>query len=184
MPRIATLLLAQLIFALSASVATASDLWLHVRVEDHGGRPENVSVNVPLSLVESLLPLIEIDELQNGRLRLDDMDIEGLDLPELLNALRDAPDADYVRVQGDGEEVRVAKEDGYVLIDVDEDRGDHVRVRIPLDVVEAMMQGGNDEIDILAGLRALANHVGEDLVVVEGRDESIRVWIDAHPEGL
>jgi hypothetical protein len=183
MTRIATLLLAQLIFVFSASVAAASDLWLHVRVQDHGGRPENVSVNVPLSLVESLLPMIEVDELRDGRLRLDDLEVEGFDLRELMSALRDAPDADYVRVQGVDEEVRVSKENGYVLVNVDEQHGDRVRVRIPLDVVEAMLQGPDDELDILAGLRALSAHVGEDLVVVEGRHESVRIWIDADPEG-
>jgi len=183
MKRTASLLALVLLLALPTSVARASDLWLHVRVEDHGSRPEHVNVNVPLSLVESLLPLIEVDELQDGRLHLDDLDVEGLDLRELLDALRDAPDADYVRVQGDDEDVRVAKENGYLLVNVDETRGDRVRIRVPLDVVEAMLQGPDDTVDLMAGLRALAGHVGEDLVVVEGRDESVRVWIDANPEG-
>ena len=144
--------------------------------------PEGILVEE--SLVETLLPMVQADELQNGKLRLDDLEVGGFDLHELMSALRDAPDADYVRVQGEGEEVRVSKENGYVLVNVDEEYGDRIRVRIPLDVVEAMLQGSDDEIDILAGLRALSSHVGEDLVVVEGRNESIRVWIDNDPEGM
>jgi len=183
MKRTATLLALILVVALPATAASASDLLLHVRVEDHGSRPEHVNVNVPLSLIESLLPLIEVDELRDGRLYLDDIDMEGLDLRGLLDALRDAPDADYVRVHSDDEEIRVSKDNGYLLVNVDEVDGERVRIRVPLDVVEAMLQGPDNEIDLLAGLRALAGHVGEDLVVVEGPDESVRIWIDANPEG-
>ena len=65
--------------ALAASIAlifpfqslVAGERWLHVRVEEGGARGETVSVNVPLSVVESMLPLIHIEELEGGKLNLD-----------------------------------------------------------------------------------------------------------------
>jgi hypothetical protein len=182
MKRSVMLVAVVLVLALSVG-ATAADQWLHIRVEDRGSRPEHVSVNIPLDLVEAILPMVEIDEFRQGRIHLPAEEFEGLDLHELLVALRDAPDADYVRVQSDDETVRVAKEGGYLIVRVDEDRGDRVRIRIPLAVIDAMLQGNEDELDLVAGLRALAQFEGEDLLVVEGDDESVRVWIDSSAEG-
>jgi hypothetical protein len=76
----------------------------------------------------------------------------------------------------------VAKENGYLVVRVDERRGDKVRLRIPLDVIEAMLGGGNGELDLIAGLRALAEFE-EDVLVVESDHESVRVWIDSSPDG-
>ena len=172
-----------LVLVLVVGSASASGSWLHVRVEYHGSRPEHVSINVPLDLVEAILPMIEVDELRHGRLHVHASELEGLDLRELLTALRDAPDAEYVKVQSDDETVRVAKENGYLIVRVDEQRGDRVRIKIPLDVVEAMLTGNGDELDLIAGLRALAAHEGEDLVLVESDHESVRIWIDSNAEG-
>ena len=167
------------------NLADASDRWLHVRVEDTAsGGEESVAVNIPLQLVEAILPAIETDELKGGRFGWDPGEIEGIDLRQILQALRDAPDADYVTVKDHGESVRVAKEDGFLLVRVDEDQGDHVRVRLPLAVVEALL-GSHDEgsIDLVAGLRALGEYDGGDLVTVESDDESVRIWIDSSQTG-
>jgi len=58
-----------------------------------------------------------------------------------------------------------------------------VRVRFPLDVVDALLSGGENELDLIAALDALADHGGGDLVTVESDDESIRVWIDTDADG-
>jgi len=180
MKRIFLLSLITLLLASTLSFAGSDGRWLHVRVDEGGSNGEKVNVNIPLSLVEAILPAIEIDELNHGRIRIDDGDLNGLDLQELLEALRDAPDADYVTVQSDDENVRVSKEDGFLLVRVDEEHGDHVRVRLPLDVVDAMLGAGDGEIDILAGLQALADYDGGDLITVESDDSSVRVWIDSN----
>ena len=54
---------------LTMSATVAADKWLHVHVEEAGG--ETVNVNIPLSIVESMLPHIAVDELQNGKLQID-----------------------------------------------------------------------------------------------------------------
>ena len=165
-----------------AGTAAASDRWLHVRVESHDSRGDNVSVNVPLGLIEAILPTINIDEFRHGKLHLDEIDLEGFDLREVLSALRDAPDADFVRVTNDDETVRVAKEDGYLVVRVDEQRGDKVRLKIPLEVIEAMLGGDDNELDLMAGLRVLSDFQ-EDVLVVESDNQSVRVWIDSNSDG-
>ncbi len=170
---------------LSLSSAAAAEKWLHVRVEENGSRGERVSVNVPLELVERMLPLISIDELQHGKLDLDDH-LEGIDLRELAAALRDAPDADFVTVEREDENVRVSKEGEFLVVRVQE-QGRHsdekVRVRIPLAVVDALFGGEPHELDLLAALEALGEYSDSALVDVETDDGSVRVWIDSNESG-
>jgi len=177
---------AALLIAVCASgVALAGgERWLHVRVQGHDSRGENVNVNIPLSMVESLLPMIQTDEFRGGRIRFDRGDLDGIDLRAALAALKDAPDADFVTIKSDDESVRVAKENEFLLVHVDsDDDNDKVRVRMPLDVVEAMLSGGSDEIDILAGLQRLAEFDG-DLITVESDDATVHVWIDNRNDGV
>lgn len=180
---IAVSLLAVL-FSLSSSAA--SDKWLHVRVEDNGPRGERVNVNLPLDLIERMLPLISVDDLRGGKLELDD-ELGGIDLRELAVALRDAPDADFVTVQSDDQNVRVSKEGDYLLIRVEErgrNSSEKVRVRLPLAVVDALVGGNPHELDLVAALHALSEYADETLVDIESDDGSVRVWIDSSETGL
>lgn len=180
--------LTSLCLALLLSVpALAEDLWLHVKVEESGRHGERVEVNIPLSVVESVLPHIAIDELQHGKLHVDAEELEGIDLREILEALRDTPDTDFVTVRSEDESVRVAKENDYIVIHVEDRSGrdtEKVRVRMPLAVVEALVSGGPNELDLLAALRVLGEFQGEELVRVEADDGStVRVWIDSSNAG-
>ena len=169
----------------SLSTAATADKWLHVRVEENGSRGEKVSVNVPLELVERMLPLISVDELQHGKLDLED-DLEGIDLRELAAALREAPDADFVTVESDDENVRVSKEGEFLVVRIQE-KGAHsderVRVRMPLAVVDALFGGEPHELDLLAALEALGEYSDDALVDVESDDGFVRVWIDSSETG-
>lgn len=172
------------LFSLSSSAA--SDKWLHVRVEDNGPRGERVNVNLPLDLIERMLPLISVDDLRGGKLELDD-ELGGIDLRELAVALRDAPDADFVTVQSDDQNVRVSKEGDYLLIRVEErgrNSSEKVRVRLPLAVVDALVGGNPHELDLVAALHALSEYADETLVDIESDDGSVRVWIDSSETGL
>ena len=162
--------------------AGAEGHWLHVRVQEDGKDGDRVHVNIPLSLVLAILPAIETDEFRGGRIDLGRGQIEDVDLHQVLRAFRDAPDADFVTIGGRDETVRVAKERNYLIVNVDDDH-DRVRVRLPLDVVDALLSGADDELDLIAALDALADHGGGDLVTVESDDESIRVWIDTDSGG-
>jgi len=180
-----SLVLGGLILALlvTTGLASASDRWLHVRVQEDGPDGERVSVNIPLQLVEAILPTIQTDELSDGKIHMDEAELEGIDLREVLKAFQDAPDADFVTVQGKGESVRVAKEKGFLVVHADEEDGEKVRVTMPLAVVDAMLSGDSDELDLIAALDALASYDGGDLVTVESEDSHVRIWIDSSDSG-
>jgi hypothetical protein len=61
------------------------------------------------------------------------------------------------------------------------DRED-VHVKMPAAVVEALLSGDEDELDVAAAIRALARHGEGELVTVSGDDETVRIWIDGTPE--
>ena len=172
---------------LALAPAGAAEKWLHVHVEENGEHGELVKINIPLSMVERMLPLISADELQHGKLNLDvDDDLEGIDLRELAAALRDAPDADFVTVESEDETVRVAKEGDFLIVRAEE-RGRHsdekVRVRMPLAVVDALIGEDPNELDLVAALEVLGEYEGEALVDVQSDDSSVRIWIDSSESG-
>ena len=174
------LMMSVMVLALATPMALAgSGMWLHVKVDDGG---ETVRVNVPLSLVESILPAIKIDELQNGRLRIDALaagELDGIDLRQLWDSVRDLDDAEFVTIDGDDESVRVYKEGDFLQMDIEENGREHVAIRIPMEVVDALFSGEPGELDLMAALDALGNYSDTDLVHVQDGDSTVRIWIDA-----
>ena len=167
-----------------AGTATASDRWLHVRVVEN--EDEQVHINLPLPVVEAILPHVSVDELDRGRIRLDQEPLEGVELTEILAAIVDAPDGEFVTVRSREESVRVAKENDFLMVDV-EDRSsrdaERVTVRMPIVVMEALVGDGRGELDLLAALDALEAYDGEDLVRVDSDDTVVRIWIDSSELG-
>lgn len=172
------------VLALVTGVAVAQDRWLHIRVQELDQADDYISINMPLSAIEGLLSNSEIDALRGGKIHLGDhAEIDGLDLHEVLLALRDAPDSEFVTIRSREDSIRVAKEDGYLLINVDEKHGDRVHVRMPMEVVDVLLAGGGQEIDVVRLLDALAVLDGTDLISVDSDDTRIRVWIDSDHAG-
>lgn len=162
--------------------------WLHVRVIEEREKGESVRVNIPLALAEAILPSIKVKHFDKGKVKLEDhmrAHIEEVDLRAILDAVKTAQDGEFVTIESHRKEnVRVAKKAGYLLVEVRErdkdgkDR-DKVDVRIPMTVVEALLSGGKDELDILAAIRALARHGDTELVSVQDRNTTVRVWVDS-----
>ncbi|HEX5043291.1 MAG TPA: hypothetical protein VFV75_10320 [Candidatus Polarisedimenticolaceae bacterium] len=172
-----------LLFAVAP--AAAAERWLHVHVVEHGDSGDTVRVNVPLSTVESLVPLIQTEELSGGRLRLGEHDVEGVDLRAMWKALRSSGDTDFLTVDGTRGRVRVSRKGPYLLATVEGGRDDlqNVKVRVPVAVLDALFSSGENEIDVLAALRALGDEGDGELVRVESDDSQVRVWIDGVQEG-
>jgi len=172
------------ILMLATGAAVAQDRWLHIRVQEFDGDEDSISINMPLSAVESFLSHSEVDGLRNGKLHLGDhSEIDGIDLHEILLALRDAPDSEFVTIRTRDDSVRVAKEDGFLLVNVDEDRGDRVRVKMPMEVVDVLLEGDGEEVDVVRLLDALAVLDGTDLISVDSDDTRVRIWIDSSHSG-
>jgi hypothetical protein len=172
-----------------SSDSASRDRWLHVRVDNRDSKDEIVRVNIPLDLAEKVLPTINKDQLHNGRVKVDHFDCNGVDFPALMSAVRDAKDGEFVTVQNKEQDVRVAKQGNYFLVHVidkekenskDKDaKRSRVEVKIPMKVVDALFSAGKDEVDLVAGLHALALQGDTELVSVKDREETVRVWLDS-----
>jgi hypothetical protein len=175
---IRTILAAVLVLLLGASFAWADGKWLHVSINEEGEDGERVRVNLPLELVAKVLPLVEADEFHRGKIRLDQSDLEEVDVAGILAAVRGAEDGEYVTVEGTDENVKVRKDGNLMSIDV-EDGDEKVKIRIRMEVIDALISSNNNELDIAAAIDVLGEKSEGDLVTVESDDESIRIWIDA-----
>jgi hypothetical protein len=185
------------ILALAAGVAlgapakskSTGDKWLHVRVEDGSGEDlERIRVNIPLSLAEAVIPAIDVDNLRNGKVKIEvdgeDCPIKNVDLRKILQALRDTKDGNFVTVEGSKDQVQVAKQNGYLIAKVKEGKSGGARVdaKLPFAVVEALLSGGKDELDLAAGIRALGEHGDGVLVTVDDDESRVRIWVDSRNE--
>ncbi|HEX7878881.1 MAG TPA: hypothetical protein VF720_05695 [Candidatus Eisenbacteria bacterium] len=181
------LLAAAALLVCLAPVAGASDTgrWLHIRVDESGPGGEKVRVNVPLSMVETLLPLIDDDDFSGGRIRLNDHDLDAVKLRAIWKAVREAGEGEFITVEGDDENVRVSRSGQYLHVNVDEtdEDGDDVKVRIPTMVMDALLSGSGDELDLVAAIRALGDDGDGELVRVDSDDENVRIWVDASNSG-
>jgi hypothetical protein len=182
-------LLSAMVLLAGASAAfgqsgSTKDRWLHVRVINSDHKGEIVRVNIPLELAESVLPTISKDRLHNGKVNIDQAHMNDVDLHALLNAIRTAKDGEYVTVQGSDQDVRVAKEGGRLLVHVKDNKGSKsnksdVDIKIPMHVIDALFSAGKDELDLVAGLHALALQGDTELVSVKSEDSTVRVWMDS-----
>jgi hypothetical protein len=186
-------LLLFLVWTFSSALAFGAERWVHVKVTDAGKDGEKVRINIPLSLAEKVLPTINADKLQNGKIKVGAEDLKGVDLRALLEAVREAPDNEYVTVESLHENVRVAKSGGFMLIKVREAEheaekaGKAVRtqpksvvdIKVPFTVVTALLSGEKDELNLVAALQALNQNGDVDLVTVNDEDSTVRIWVDS-----
>jgi len=172
--------------------AQSPQRWLHVRVDNPDERGELVRVNVPVALAELLVSSVDHDQLHHGHVNIGHhADLNGVDLRAMLDAVRTAPDGEFVSVKNRDQDIRVSKQDGYLLVHVNDanrknDKGrQEVQVRVPLSVVDALVASskGGDDLDIGAALRALATHGDTDLVSVKDGRQTVHVWLDSKNDG-
>ena len=170
--------------AASTSSATAEkgERWLHVRVISTDGKGETVRVNLPLQLAEKVLPAVNHDRLHNGKVRIDSAEMNDVDLRALMNAIRTVKEGEYVTVQGDDNDVRVAREGNHLILHVLDKGGaktSQVEVKVPMKVIDALLSAGKDELDLVAALHVLGEQGDTELVSVKDRESTVRVWLDS-----
>lgn len=175
------ILAAALLLALpTLAAAQTNGLWLHVEVREDGR--EHVNVNLPLSVAEAAVPMIPQDVLADGGIKIDDDEITVEELRTMWQELQRQPSFTLAEIRGkQGEDVKITKDGGYLHIRVDEpgeNAPTKVRVRIPEAVVDALLAGTGNQLDVQGALRALAAHGTGELVTVEEATSRVRVWID------
>jgi hypothetical protein len=175
----ATLLGLVLTCCLSLAAAASGDFWIHVYINESDGDGERVKINLPLNLVESILPMIETDELQEGILELDELDLGGIEFDKLAETLKKSEDGEYVTIEDDDETVRIRKEGDRILVNVESGRhNEKVEVNLPLRVIDALKTNDPYELNILAAVQALKDEKETGLITVHDGDDIVRVWID------
>jgi hypothetical protein len=167
----------------SQSTASASkDRWLHVRVISTDAKGETVRVNVPLELAEKVLPAVNKDRLHNGKVKIDNAHVNDVDLRALVDAIRTAKDGEFVTVQSNDCDVRVAKVNNHLIVhvlDKENSKKSEVEVKVPMKVVDALFSAGKDELDLVAALHALSAQGDTELVSVKDHENTVRVWLDS-----
>ncbi len=165
----------------AARPARAEDRWLHVRVDNQTAKGEMVRINVPLEVAEKVLPAIHNERLHNGKVTVDG-NVNGVDLRALLDAVRSSRDGEFVTMQGNHGDMRVVKQAGYLLVHVRENKDwakKRVEIRVPITVVDALLSAGNNELDLVAAVRALAKHGDTELITVKDDQSTVRIWLDS-----
>ncbi len=179
----------------AATTAQAQDSgWIHIRVNEAEGA--NVNVNLPMALIEVAMDIAQdhmgelnehMDgeaEFEAGRIRFGgDHDVEVEDLRRMWAELRDAGDADYVQVEDDSEAVNIYRRGDRVFIEVDEDGEEKVRMQVPFSVVDVLLEGEGNELNLVGAMREMASTNDGEVLQVNDGDTTVRIWIDDNPQG-
>jgi hypothetical protein len=167
--------------AASVLAAPPPERYLHVKVED-AKEGESVNVNLPLSIAEKILPTVNKGELRDGHVTINKSDLDGIDVKGLLDAIRTAPDNEFVTVKQKDEDVRIAKSNGNLIVHVRStgQEKQNVDITIPLKVVDALFSTAKDnELNIVAALHELSDAGDALLVTVQDASQHVRVWVDS-----
>ena len=175
------LLAAGLVVAPKPANAAPAERYLHVRVEDTT-KSENVNVNVPLSMAETVLPAVNKGPLHDGRMTIPSAKANGIDIHAIMEAVRTAPDGQFVTVKEKDQDVSVSKEHGNIVVRVRDSKksGQTVDATIPMNVVNALVSGTkSDELDVAAAIRAMGDAGDTLLITVQDATQHVRIWVDS-----
>jgi hypothetical protein len=166
---------------LAAPTAFAGDetRWINVHVTENSTNT-NVEVHLPLNLVLTVLRNVDVENFHGGQVDLDldeDMDIN---FPEIMAAVKDAPDGKFVTVTSDEADVNVHKQGGtlFVTVNQKDDEMAKVEVTVPLELMDALSFGEENTLDVAALLQSLDTLPNGELVKVTSNEANVRVWIE------
>lgn len=172
---------------LSAGIVQAQEQapWLHIQVTEAGEDGAKVNVNLPVSLIQVFADIAEKEvakELSGEGSHLDiDMDHHDIQIADIRRAwteLRNAGDAEFVEVQEDDEYVKISRSGDRILIEFDEGGDENGRVEVPVSVVDALLSGEGEQLNIRAAIDELVATASGEIVFVEDGDTTVRIWIE------
>ena len=168
-----------------AGLARAQDApqpWIHVEVV--GGDEGNVSVNLPLAAAEVLASMIPPERIGGGEIQLTDSGVS-VSIPAVRRMWRQllaAGDAEFITMEHEDDTVRVARSGDEIEVRMARGGEDETAdMRLPVAVVDALLSGDGDSLNLPAALARLGELRG-DIVRVREDDRRIRVWIDEQPQ--
>ena len=160
--------------------AQNSNPWLHLEVNENTTDPTLVKVNLPLSMVDVALSVIKDENLKSGRLKLDSHDISVADMRRLWSELKKSGNADFVTVEKKEESVRIARQGNFLVVKVTESakKNSKVDLKIPFHVVDALLSGTGDELNLKAAITALQQNGAGEILTVHDNQTQVRIWVD------
>ena len=144
------------------------------------GADFDANINLPLSAVAPLLSLVPHGVLSDRLLDLAGDEVNVGAMRDLWRAIAGVGEAEFVAVDGEDETVRIARTGDQINVQVeecDEDGGETVDIRIPVAVVNALLSGDGETLNVHAAVEQLRELRG-DIVRVSGGEHQVRVWID------
>jgi hypothetical protein len=167
-----------ILMLMSAGIAmAASQQWVHVHI-DNPTDEEKVRVNIPIALVESMMPLIEEKGMERGVVHLHEKDLTVKDLRNIWKQIRSQGDIEFVSIQNRDTNIHVFTKGGYLYVQPQDHSRKNIDIRMPLSVVDAMLSGDGEELNLKAAVQALKDSGVKDIITVRDEDKTVRVWID------
>jgi hypothetical protein len=161
-------------------LAQKKDPWLHLEVQEKSSDPALVKVNLPISMVDVALDVVKDEKFRHGRIRLDANEISVAEMRRIWSELRKAGDGEFVSVEKKTETVRIARQGGLLSVKVtgpDKQKA-KVDLKIPLAVVDALLEGSGDELNLKAALMAMQQRSLGEILMVNDEQTQVRLWID------
>jgi hypothetical protein len=174
--------LAALLLALPAAALDRGTPWLHVRVDDPGADGAHVRVNLPLALVEAVVAILPRDAGGEARIVIGDGEMTVAELRRQWRELgrRGRP----LEVRDDEQLTRLQRRGDRLVIETrDLDRpGERTRVQISSAVVEALLSGHGERLDLAAAVRALADAGSGTVLALTEDGGRVEIWVDRVPD--
>ena len=154
--------------------------WLHVQIVGTDSATGNLALNLPLSAVAAVLSMAPDHIIQSdGRLMVAETHgVSVSDIRQMWNDLTVAGDVELVALEHDDQTVHVSRAGDKIEVRVRDGNDDEtVRVDLPVVVVDALLSGEGEMLNIPAAIEQLSQLRG-DIVRVTESERNIRIWID------
>ncbi len=155
--------------------------WLHVEITGDGVDAQDVNLKLPLSAAEAMLAMVPDTVMSEGQLKLaaQGVLVSMSALRGVWQELMNVGDTEFVTIEQVEETVRIARAGDNIEVRVEqrgEDGNETVDVELPVAVVDALLSGNSDKLNIRAAIEQLSVLRG-DIVRVNEDGRQIRVWI-------
>ncbi len=156
--------------------------WLHVQVESQGDEGERMALNLPLRAIGAVMAMAPEEIItSDGRLTVaEEHGVSVSDIRTMWQEFMVVGDTEFVAIEHDDRTVRIARAGERIEIRV-EGEDENVRVDLPIVVVDALLSGEGDTLNIAAAIDQLGGLRG-DIILVTEEERQIRVWVDETAE--
>lgn len=164
---------------LATSAVAASPTSIHVVVTNDQKDGQHVDLTLPFGVAQAALGMTPVaSAIQGGVVRIHDKELKVSDLRQMWLALKKSGDGDLLNVVDGSDKVRVFTRGGRLMVSVAENGRDKVKVDVPGAVIDALLSGDGDELDVAAAFAKLADCNAGEIVRVDDGASHVRVTLE------